>query len=1667
VNNATKFGDQLDGNTSGANEILYRLGLKGKKFVPRTYLSIDKRAVSKKDMGSGKYEVADKTMQELYALGKDADISAYKGKVAKNSNWLILGDKVDEYEQEGRNVFGQRVSVGDYVYFQIAQQVEGNLQSKGAEMADSRNYDFDVTGVTEANAREMKSIKEAAKKNGTFMKAPNGKDTKLNERQWLQVRTNGFRRWFGEWELAAKLQLIEDLAATGIKPGNYTREQLQQIYRDIPNGENKLDNRAVSFSHSIFGKMYRNENSLFGKIVPQLKDVFDNSIPIYSEQEQEKEGHKSHPNLEGYHNYLGKVTVEGKEYYVRFTVQEQKIVNKDAKQKEGTPNQMHNAFVSEVELYDIDAKNKTANNLTDAATNGAKDVSGITDAKLQHFFEKAREAENNSSKVVDENGEPLAVYHGSANDFTKFDTELVGSNFNQDEKGFFFTDKVKEAESYAHHTSYGTRRENGGFVYNTYLNIKKPLIVNIDYDPIDEWDNNYRKHISQSKNSDGVIIKAERGESMYVSFSPSQIKSATSNNGNFDSGSDDIRFQTSRPKPDFGDYGGDVVGFARDMEAWNLENSGTQNAQNHTKGSAGSAVAGRARNDVPGDGGDDVPGDGGDDGVRFQVGDSGEIEDGDVSGGEIAREELREKMNKVWYRLGVNWKDMHLPVKTFFEKLRELGVKIGSFNDFYQNVTSLSGKNDEHLKLFRKNEGRRLNEAVAAIDGKLRDTENYMMLKHGLEERNEFMRKQELEQLREKLEVAGQARNDVESAVAARAEKIKNKDYSGIGAIIDELNGVKRKADDPHPVDLTEDEIRTARDYIADFEARAGAEKIDALWKAVREATQYSLQKMYRHGMLSKDVLDELSERWQHYVPLRGHDAKTAEDLYDYTGIMGTFYTEPLMASKGRRSRADSPVAFIYQQAHTAINSAHMNTLKQGLLRIARGQDTKGLMSASDTWYEKVATSEGTAWEARYPEFRANMTEEEFNETVKAFDEQMEALAASGNARRSGAKFDIGGIFIKRHQEMQHAVRVFENGVEKTVYINAHPEIARAINGDNRVLPPWLAQKINGIVRTMSANMTSRNPAFVATNVTRDISYAESMLAVKEGVAYQLRFNKNIPFALAALTRYYAGKAQPAAAGFENLKISKFENSGIKPSNYYDALAFEFIINGGKTGYSHILELQREKKNIDREIGKLKNNDRNAIARLSSYGVNGAEGFLEMLQTGNDIAENISRLATYITSRETGRDVLRSVSDAKEVTVNFNRKGAGGMGAETIKPLYMFLNAGIQGLSNWAAVAKAHKGKMTAMVAAYALHGYLQPLLAYMIGGDEGEDEYWRLSDHDRKNNMIIPLGGGNFLMKPMPQELRVFHGIGDVAAQVARGQKSVGRGLVEALEGFSDLVPMNPLGTNGEGLTHFLPDAAKPVVQVETNKNYMGSPVYNPYSVDRPEGFDLLAAFDRSKPGYLDVRTNRKGEAYTPGWMIGLARGADHLTGGDGVVPGRVSPNPDIVNHLARGYFGGIYTLLSQSLEIGIKGLGTLGTEGTEGTLRMKDVPFLNRFYRSADDLPLLPEYASEEYYGLKERVEREKSYVKQYYTDVIAGKMGVDEFARKTKDFLIAKKGMEIKETKTGKFRSVKDKMGLMDAIKEIEDIKDSLKGLSGEEQKKAEREAGERIRQLTINN
>ena len=112
-------------------------------------------------------------------------------------------DKIDENykQQQTTEEIEKPIDVTEEVKEDIS------IEDEFAQFEDDGSFDDFDSSVTEMTSKqenayisEMQSIKERAIANGTFMKAPNGKPTNLNERQWLQVRTKAFRDWFGDWE---------------------------------------------------------------------------------------------------------------------------------------------------------------------------------------------------------------------------------------------------------------------------------------------------------------------------------------------------------------------------------------------------------------------------------------------------------------------------------------------------------------------------------------------------------------------------------------------------------------------------------------------------------------------------------------------------------------------------------------------------------------------------------------------------------------------------------------------------------------------------------------------------------------------------------------------------------------------------------------------------------------------------------------------------------------------------------------------------------------------------------------------------------------------------------------------------------------------------------------------------------------------------------------------------------------------------------------------------------------------------------------------------------------------------------------------------------------------------------------------------------------------------
>ena len=316
------------------------------------------------------------------------------------------------------------------------------------------------------SAQELKAALDAVRQQyeGTaqWLKAPNGKPTKLNERQWLQVRTPQFKAWFGDWQAAIGVKKLHD--AKPLQLGELLpladKKAVEGAFRGFKDVTNAYDKRSVAFPVSTAGKIVRHKGFDVRRIAGAFDRLFAQAVPMYAELEQARDGHKSHVrNIAAYHHYVNKFEQGGATYFVRFTVQQMRA-------KPGTVGDslLHSSFVSDIAVYE-QGKGVAPDSASvwEDAPVLAEDATPLDEILAQWLQSGNPES---VSKVLDENGEPQVVYHGTEAAFSVFDEQFMGKTGTADGQGFYFTDDVNYAQGFA---------EAGGKVMPMFLNIRRAL----------------------------------------------------------------------------------------------------------------------------------------------------------------------------------------------------------------------------------------------------------------------------------------------------------------------------------------------------------------------------------------------------------------------------------------------------------------------------------------------------------------------------------------------------------------------------------------------------------------------------------------------------------------------------------------------------------------------------------------------------------------------------------------------------------------------------------------------------------------------------------------------------------------------------------------------------------------------------------------------------------------------------------------------------------------------------------------------------------------------------------------------------------------------------------------------------------------------------------------
>lgn len=163
----------------------------------------------------------------------------------------------------------------------------------------------------------------------------------------------------------------------------------------------------------------------------------------------------------------------------------------------------------------------------------SREADATQSLQFKRWFGDWQNHPESASKVVNADGTPKVVYHGTNKTFNVFDSE----------SGIYW---FSESEDYAESMM---EERGGGRVINAYLKMKNPLYAKLP--PGQFSDPTFEAPLirqAKAEGRDGVIIETDTDpndlsyEKFYVVFSPTQIKSATDNNGAFDGTNPDIRY---------------------------------------------------------------------------------------------------------------------------------------------------------------------------------------------------------------------------------------------------------------------------------------------------------------------------------------------------------------------------------------------------------------------------------------------------------------------------------------------------------------------------------------------------------------------------------------------------------------------------------------------------------------------------------------------------------------------------------------------------------------------------------------------------------------------------------------------------------------------------------------------------------------------------------------------------------------------------------------------------------------------------------------------------------------------------------------------------------------------------------------------------------------------
>jgi hypothetical protein len=603
--------------------------------------------------------------------------------------------------------------------------------------------------------------------------------------------------------------------------------------------------------------------------------------------------------------------------------------------------------------------------------------------------------------------------------------------------------------------------------------------------------------------------------------------------------------------------------------------------------------------------------------------------------------------------------------------------------------------------------------------------------------------------------------------------------------------------------------------------------------------------------------------------------------------------------------------------------------------------------------------------------------QEQYDELVR----RLKSLEAEEQFRIMPGDFSFADEPPLTESELnQRVFEVFVNGTKVSVYFR-DPAVARAIRGErSSQMVEWANKFIQGsavskITRWRAKSVTSLSPDFIYRNAVRDGFHATIMHALDAQNGQFKGFIKNyfLHFGrtLSTIYRGMHGDGQPLTlAEIGPLDILRRDDRVKLINEYgkkrvYDTLYEYFVVEGGQTGFAHI-----------QKIDKLESDLRKSMARKSQFGNHylkktksmwSATG--EYLQNLTGCTEDMARFATFLANLDAGKSVFEAVTQAKDITTNFNRRGEA---AQALGAIYMFYNPAVQGTAQIVKVGIRNPKRLAVFAVGYTAIGFFNRWLWDLWTKDDDDDLFnEKVPPYSFKDQLIIPLfSKKRYLKIPQPQGLRTFFTWGEILAEWQNGDLSasqaagrmLGIAAEETVVGYQD---------DRELLRAFVPSLFQPIYDVRANKDSWGRPIH-------PED-----RWGKYLPDSEMGKSNVNELAY---W---LCRTANRLAGGNeargaGQIEGdyikqAFDVNPSNLEYLVTEYAGGLGKLTRQLWSMA----QPLWNENAE--FEVRNIPIVNTIVSTAYTPNPAPKY-----YDAKTNLDK---YKKIYEREIEAGYISADD--------------------------------------------------------------------------